>query len=1095
MCVWAVLSLIGAGIVYSQAVSGSLIGTVTDTSGASIPDAKIKVVEVNTGKTRNVATSTSGAYVITNLDPGAYRLEVEQPGFRKSVRENVVVLVNNTTRIDLELQTGVVTETVDVIASAAILQTDRADTGRKFETVQVENVALPFNRNFQGLIGLVPGAARPFRPHSEFFNSEDSLSTHVNGQSRLLNNVQFEGVDNNHRTGLLTVLIPPIEAIQSVDITTSNYEAELGRAGGAVENVILRSGTNSIHGSVYEFNKVSRLGAKNFFATTKPVTTYNYYGFTVGGPIRKNKTFFFGDFLGVRDRRGDSNLKTIPSTAYRAGDFTSAPSTIYDPATGSPDGTGRTPFPGNIIPTNRISPLAQKLLALVPPPTRPGNGVNFEKGTVRQKDTDSFDVKVDHSQTERDKFAVRYSYQKPKVFDPPLFGVAGGGGKGFAGTGTNKTQSAAVNYTHILSPSFISELRVGLSRYRNDAQNFDLGTNASEAIGIKGVNLDPVTSGLTSIDVTGLDNPFIGYSASVPWVRAETNLNFVTNWTKIRGNHTFKWGADVRHIRDALSQSQDVGGVRGQFNFRNGTTALKGGPSPGAANAFASFLLDIPNSYARDLTVYFPEYLQWQTFVYGQDKWQVTPKLTVDLGLRWEFYPPATPRFAAGFSNYDWTNNSLVLAGVGGNPSNLGRKTYWNNWAPRFGFAYRFSEKTVLRGGYGISYAPYPDNQYAYNFPVRQNNVYNAPNSDGFRQAVLPNGQLGAMSVGFLPPIPAVIPSNGIISPAPLGSDYNVIPLDYHEPYVQAYNLTIQRSLPKNFVMELSYVGNHGVRMPVSYNLNAATVAGLGAAGQPLFQKFGKTTKALDKYFPSSSTYNSFQLKFDRRFSGGFLMTTAYTYSKSIDYANDNGDARYYIDYQRNRARSDFDRAHVFVQSYIWQLPFGKGKRWANSGVSALVAGGWELIGVLSLQTGAPLNFIYNNATLNTPGNGDNSPNINGPLQVLHGVGSKEFWFDTSVFSAPATGKFGSVGRNVLSGPGFRNLDFSVFRTFRINERANVQFRAESYNFTNTPAFNNPNTEFGNANFGHITLSGDCGSSTGYCFNPRVIQLGLKLTF
>lgn len=1080
---------------FAQAVSGSLLGTVTDSSGAAIANAKVATSEVNTGATRSTTTNASGNYVFTNLDAGTYRVEVEQPGFRKTIREGVILLVNSTTRADLELQPGVVSESINVTAETAILQTDRSDTGRKIETEQVENMPLAFNRNFQGLIAIVPGASRPFRPHSEFFNSEDSLSTHVNGQSRMGNNVQFEGVDNNHRTGLLTVLIPPIEAIQSVDVTTSNYEAELGRAAGAVENVILRSGTNSFHGSVYEFNKVSRLGARNFFATAKPVTTYNYYGGTFGGPIRRNKTFFFGDYLGVKDRRGDTARVTIPSLPFRNGNFTSASSTIYDPATGNPDGTGRQPFPNSMIPANRISPLAQRLLALVPPPTLPGNGVNFEKNTVRKKDTDSFDVKVDHQQRDSDRFAVRYSYQKPTVFDPPLFGAAGGGGKGFAGTGTNKIQSSAINYTHIFSPTLITEFRVGLSRYRNDAQNFDLGTNASEAIGIKGANLDFTTSGLSSINISGLDNPFIGYSASVPWVRAETNLNYVSNWTKIFNNHTFKWGADIRRIRDDLSQSQDVGGVRGEFRFRPGTTALRDGPPTSSANAFASFLLDIPNSYARDLTVFVPAYRQTQLFFYGQDKWQVTSKLTLDIGLRWELYPPATPHHSGGFSNYDPNTNSLILAGLGNNPRNLGRKMYWNDLAPRFGFAYRFSPKTVLRGGYGISYMPYPDNSYAYNFPVRQNNVYNAAGNSGFTQAVLPDGRLGSMAVGFLPPIPAAIPANGIISPAPLGSDYNVIPLDYHEGYVQSYNFAIQRALPANLVFEAAYVGNRGVRIPTVYNLNAAVIPGIGAAGQPLFQKFRKTTAANERFIGTSNNYNSLQVKFDRRFSGGFLLTTAYTYSKAIDLTNDNGGLRYYINPKRNRARSDFDRTHMFVQSYIYQLPFGKGRRWLQSGAGAWALGGWQINGILTLQTGAPLNFTYNNGTLNTPGNGDNSPNINGPFRILHGVGSGAFWFDTSVFSAPSTGTFGNLGRNILSGPSFRNLDFSVFRRFSITERVNLEFRAETFNLTNTPGFNNPNSEFGNANFGHVTGSGNCDTSAGFCFSPRQIQLGAKVVF
>jgi len=359
---------------YAQAVNGTLLGTVTDSSGAAVPAAKVVITETNTGISRNGDTGGAGTYVFPNLPPGTYTVSVEMEGFRKAVRAGVAVVVNSTIRVDLELQPGNVTETVDVVAGIEALQTDRADTGRKIETRQIADLPLGFNRNFQALLNLVPGTTRAFRPHSVFFNSQDSLSTQVNGQSRLANNLQFEGVDNNQRTGLLQTLIPPVEALQTVDITTSNYEAELGRSGGAVTNIILKSGTNEFHGSAYEFNRVSALAARNFFAKSKPVITYNYFGGTFGGPIIKNRTFFFGDYLRVTDRRGQNNRFQIPTGDFRGGNFAAASTVIFDPRTGTADGANRQPFAGNVIPDNRISPLSKKVLALVPLPNLPGLG-------------------------------------------------------------------------------------------------------------------------------------------------------------------------------------------------------------------------------------------------------------------------------------------------------------------------------------------------------------------------------------------------------------------------------------------------------------------------------------------------------------------------------------------------------------------------------------------------------------------------------------------------------------------------------------------------------------------------------------------------
>jgi hypothetical protein len=1093
------------GRFYGQAVTGSMLGTVTDASGASVPSAKVTITEVNTGISRSMDTNASGYFSFPTLEPGVYRVTIEKSGFRKEVKERVELLVNTTVRADTVLQPGAITETVTVTSEAAVLQTDRADTHTTIETAQLGSLPLGYNHNFQSLLNLVPGTSRSFQPHSEFFNSQGSLTTQVNGVSRLGNNVQFEGVDNNHRTGLLTVLIPPIEALETVDVSTSNYEAELGRAGGAVTNIMLKSGTNDLHGGLYEFHNNSRLNARDTFQPSKAVTTYNAYGFNLGGPIRKNRTFIFGDFLQTKDRRGDAFIISVPLASARAGDFSSLASRalVYDPATGNRDtGAGRTPFAGNIVPASRISPIAQKLISFVPAANlNQGLTNNYSGSTTRSKDSNSFDIKVDHQQTEKDRFSARYSFQRPVVTDPGRFGIYGGGGKGFAATGINRTQSAAINYTRLFSPTLIAENRVGLSRYSNIATNLDYGTNASEAVGIKGANLDAWSSGLSSISVSGLSDPLVGYSASLPWNRAETNIDFVSNWTKLLRNHSIKFGVDVRRLRDELLQTQDAGGPRGEFDFRNNQTSTQGAPVLDQVNAMASFLLDTPDNIRRDLAIVFPAYRAVMMFTYVQDKWQVTPKLTVDLGLRHDFYPPATPRFAGGFSNYDIATNTLVIAGIGNNPMNLGRKTYYTNFAPRLGLAYRINTKTVIRAGFGTSWIPFPDNKYAWdNFPVKQTNIYNALST--FGQSQTAPGVYASMSTGFPAPRATVIPSNGIIPNT--GSVPSIIPLDYREGYIESWNIAFQRQLPKNFSIEAAYVANHTVRAPVTYNVNAGLTFNTGANGRPLFANFGLNADANLRYVGFSNNYNSLQVKADRRFSGGFLMTTAYTFAKAMGYSSEDGGLWNYLQPRRSYARLDFDRTHTFVQSYLYELPFGKNKKWLTGGPGRWILGDWQVNAVLSLMTGRPMTF-GTTVSANTPGSSQ-TPDQIGPINILHGVAGPaggDLWFETATaFRQPLdadgrTPHFGNMGRNNLDGPGLGDLDFSIFRLFRITERVKAEFRAEGLNVTNSPAFASPNTTVGNVNFGKVTgtLAGLISNQGVGGTGPRAISLGMKITF
>lgn len=1080
--------LLGSPCAFGQAVTGTLLGTVTDQSGATVPAARVTITEQSTGVSRSTDTTAAGYYAFPDLPPGTYTVSVQLAGFKRAVRQDVQVLLNSTVRVDTQLQAGDVAESIEVRADAAILQTDRTDTGRKIEVKELADMPLGSNRNFQNLLNLVPGTTRAFRPHSVFFNAQDSLSTQVNGQSRLANNVQLEGIDNNHRTGLLTALIPPIEALQTVDITTSNYEASLGRAGGAVTNVQLKSGTNELHGSLFHFNRVSALAAQAFLTTTKPLTVYNYFGGTIGGPVIKNKTFFFGDYLRVTDHRGQTDRLTIPTPAFRSGDFSGVTTLIYDPTTGTGTGSGRTPFAGNRVPDSRISAVSRRILGLLPNPTLPGLGINYEYNSTLVKDTDSFDVKVDHNATDADRFSFRYSFQRPTVFDPPSFGAAGGPhGGGFSGSGVQKAQNGAINYNRIFNPTLIAEFRFGVNRYRNDAQQVDYGTNASDQIGIPGVNLDQWTSGLASVDITGFSNPVVGYSASLPWIRSETNFNLVNTWTKTWGAHTTKFGADIRRLRDDLLQTQTQN-PRGIFRFRQGQTSCSANcgagnsTTAGFANAFASFLLDLPNDTGRDLAVIFPAWRQTQYFLFVHDKWQITPKLTMDLGLRWEYYEPATPRLPGGFSNYDANLNQLFVAGYGDVPMNLGMKANFRNYAPRLGIAYRLTERDVFRLGYGVSFMPFADNTYAYNYPVKQNNTFNGLNS--FSPAILADGRIASMANGFPAPIAAVIPNSGIIT-NPQNQVYDVIDTNFKEGYVQAWNLAYQRALPKSFTFEAAYVGNKGIKVPMPILLNPGLVLGAGAAGRPYFAQFGRNVNTNFRFAAGDNEYNAMQVKLDKRYSNGFLLTTAYTWGRAMaNVGDDNGGPAWYIGMDRNWARAGFDRRHTFVQSYIYELPFGKGQRFAQSGPAAWVLGGWQLNGILTLMSGSAINFS-STAPNNAPGNAQ-TPNVSGPFRVLGNINDAP-WFDTSVFTAPPANTFGNVGRNAASGPNFYNLDASLFRNLQITERFKLEIRVEAFALPNSPRWqlNNPNTNVNDANFGLVRGAG----------GNRALQLGLRLMF
>jgi hypothetical protein len=1079
----AVLSIGGMISLRGQTLKGTILGTITDSSHAVIPSVQVNIIETNTNFHRTEVTNESGFYAFANLDPGTYRLEVEQSGFRKMVRSDITLDANSTVRVDLELQPGQVSEVVEVMANAAVLQTDRADTGAKVESQQLTTLPLLNNRNYQNTLMLAPGVQRAYRSNSPFFNSQEHLQSVVNGLDQR-NNYMIEGVDNNVEN--LTGVVIPADAIASVDMSTTDYEPELGRAGGAVVNVIMKSGTNSLHGSLFEYNNVSALQARNVFASTVPHGVYNQFGGSVGGPIKKDKLFYFADYQGSRVVVGQIALPTIPTMPFRSGDFSAQSNPIYDPNTGDSTGAGRMPFSNQQIPMSRISSIAQDYLGLLPAPNRPGLAQNYQGATAQSKNIDQFDFKVDYVISTKDRLFVRYSFQQATVTNPGLYGpglgiYGGPSNNGFDATGPSRNQAPGLNYSHIFSPTLVTEARVGIVRNRNNATNVDTGQNLSRKFGIPNANLgDTWTSGLAEVFVNGFDTPMIGVNGCLPWRRAVTNFDFVNNWTKIKGTHLIKWGADIRRERQDLLQTATFS-PRGRFTFTPGPTALNGGVPGNYANAFAAFLLDEPNSVGRDLAVYFPTRRNTIFNLYFQDKWQVTQKLTVDLGLRWEYWPASTVHFPGDSANYIPANNTLEVAGVGSVPSDMGIQNHpWTSFVPRTGFAYRLNDKTVFRGGYGISFLPRDTNNWQY--PAKQNQQFVAPNS--FVAA-------GSMKAGFPTPLGVTIPSNGIITTPP-NQTYFAEPLNYPMSYVESWNIAVQRELPANFVAEAAFVGNHGVDIANSnnININASQIPGSGVAGEPENILFGRTATTNAPWF-MPSYYDSLQMKLNRRFSNGLLITTSYAFGKSIDYNSGNYN-NVFAYLPTNKGLADWDRRHIFTWSALYQLPFGEGKKWATSGLAKWVLGGWQLNGLWTWESGLPLDIIINSASLNAPGNA-NRPNVNGLVSILGNIGPGQLYFNTHAFSAPPPNTFGDVGRNVLHGPHLFNIDASVFRRFRITERLNAEFRAESFNFTNTPWFDRPDTNFSDAAFGQVTTAQ--GNQAVKVNMNRSLQFSMRLQF
>ncbi len=1093
------LLVMSANCGWAQATTSTIVGAVADNSGAAVPHATVTLTEQNTGQVYTAATNESGNYEFTFLPPGLYEVKVASAGFANFVTRDVRATVNTTTRTDVQLKLGSASQTVTVTDQAPALQTDRADVSAQLESRQVSDLPVGNSRNFQALESLVPGVSAPIYDHSAFFDAQNSQSFQVNGQAETANNLQLEGIDDNERTGLLQVYIPPAAAIQTVDVETSNYAPEFGRAAGAVTNVVLKSGTNQFHGSAYEFNEVSATGARNYFNRTGifPRFTNNYYGATIGGPVLKDRTFFFGDFLRYSNHSSQFNLFTVPTAAFRAGDLSASPTAIYDPATGNANGTGRQQFVGNQIPLSRFSLVSRNILNLVPLPNLPGVTNNLQENLGFTQDSTSYDIKIDQRLRAEDHLTFRYSHQKVDTFQAPAFGTAGGpAGNGFQGTGTNNTYNTAGEYTHVFSPRVLTSVRFGVNHYRNNTRQSDYGTNASDLVGIPGVNVSSFTSGLASVLIPGFGVassspsnvvPLVGYSASIPWNRGESNIDAANNWTYILGNHSLKFGFEVRRVRDDLTQGQTFS-PRGIFEYAEGQTGLNApGQKTSFGNDFASFALDIPNLVGRDVNVGDATWRQTLYFAYAQDTWQATHDLTVTYGLRWEFYPPAKPAYKGGFSQYSPSDNTLHVAGYGSVPSDLGLPVNYRDFEPRVGLAYRASARTVVRAGFGISHTPFQDNNYAFNIPVRQNVSFNPTSS--FTGSVRTDGTPATLANGFPPAPQVVIPDTGIIPNAPKASSYNVVNPDYKDPYVMSYNAAFQQDFGRGWVGDIAYVGNEGRHIPAYYNINAGLVPGAGAQGQPEFKTFGRTATTNIMAKGTTSNYNGLQLKLTHRFQNGLSWTSGFAFQKAMGYISTGGSLgsfNFYLDPRRDYAPLNFNRTVTYTQSFLYELPFGKNKQFLQNGIGGAVLGGWQVSSVWSAETGTPLFITASASTLNAPGN-TQLPNQIKPFRKIGTIGTGGHYFDPTSFEQPKTAVYGNTPKNGYYGPGFQTFDAALFRSIPLHESVAVQLRADAFNALNHPAFANPTTSQASASFGQITSTANA--------NPRVLQFAATVSF
>lgn len=1040
----------------AQVLYGSLTGNVADSSGAAVPNARVEAVNIATGVSRQVTTDERGAYVFNDLQTGRYKVTISSPAFAAVTQESIPIDGNTVRRFDAQLQVAQLSETVTIAASAAILQTDRADVNNSISKNQIAN--LPFagaqGRNFQNLFKVLPGFTAPRELHSDAGNPQRALGTNVNGASYSNNNTRIDGATVSYPwLPHIIAYIPPAEAIETVNLSSNSFDAEQGMAGGSAVNVTIRSGTNQFHGSGHWFHTNSATAARGFFfaASTLPKNLLNQFGGTFGGPIKKNKLFFFSNIERTTRRRYASAFRTVAPDALRQGDFSGVGASIFDPLTGAADGSGRQLFPNARIPTSRIDPAVVKMNALIPQPNLPTFPANYFAAGNYTFNRTNMDFKVNYNPTDKSSMFVRYSFSPSDIFDPPSLEAAGGDALtgGQPGNSPGRTQNASVGGTYTISPRVLVDGNIGFTRQRLGSINVDIDRNYGlDVLQIPGTNgADYLQGGYPRFLISGFSsvgNP----NPSNPFLFRDNQYVAAGNLSYIKGSHNFRFGGEYTYYTINHFQPQAANGPRGSFNFTGGLTALRGGAAPNLYNGWGDWLLGLPFGLGKDVQYVNPAAVRMPGWgFYARDQWQLNRKLTFTYGFRAERYPFGT-RDHRGFERFDPDRDIVLVGGVGGTPEDTGVSVPVIQFAPRLGIAYRATEKTVFRLGYGITIDPDSFRRMRDAYPATISSQFSGAST--FQAA-------GSLRTG----IPVVVGpdlNQGTIA-LPLAVGTQTFPTDFRRGYIQSFNVTVQREVGAGFVLQTGYVGTRSIRQTANLNINSAGPGG-GNAGRALALRTPGRIGNILFYTPfDTSNYNSLQTQLTRSFKGEGMFGVSYTWSKAINF-NDNNDSgltwNWAPMYDRNRAAAGFDRTHNFQVYGVYDLPFGKGQKWATNGVASAVLGGWQMNGIMSIYSGSVFTVTSAGTSVNAPGSTQTADQVLNDVQIFKKVGRGNSWFDPNAFRPVTDVRFGSVGRNNMRGPGLFNLDASVFRNFRISEALKLQFRAESFGLTNTPQFGNP---------------------------------------
>jgi hypothetical protein len=1085
-------------------LQGTIDGNVVDPSQAAIAGATVVAVNEGTNFTRNTVTNAVGEYTLPTLPPGAYTVTVKASGFEAYQRTGIAVESNGVTRVNVAMVTGKVNETLTVTAQAAALQTDRADVRADLGTQSLNDLPAPLGRNYQMILAVVvPGVSTPQSGQSFGANPSRSVGYSVNGASNVTNNTLIDGTSStNYNAPDKPMYSPALEAIENVNVVTNSFDAEQGLAGGAAVNVTTKSGTNEIHGSLFEYHTDQHLQAYPWAGNRslpKPKYINNQFGGTVGGAIKKNKIFYFVSYQGTYVPVENPIYSEVPTAAMKDGSLSASPTAIYDPMTGSANGMGRTAFTGNVIPPTRIDPGIAALLALNewPNPNVPGTGSlglsrNYLSAGDSAENQNQWDSKLNWNPNSKFSMFARFGLDRFSWFNPQQFGSLGGPGYSpsntAVGNGLGFIYSGTVSGTYIFTPNLIADAYFGYSRDDANSTPEQLNENLGwSLLGIPGLeSSDTRQGGLPALEIDGfggtgtnIPEATIGPANNYqPQVFQNLEKEWAGNITWVKGNHTLRAGVDFvqQQINEDFEEATFCTFCTGAggFQFSQGTTQLNGGPAGNDYNAFAAFLLGLPTN-AGKVALIPPQYKDYSNIfsTYLRDQWQPTPKLTLTYGTRWEYYPFPT-RGSRGMEYLDAPTNQMIICGVGGNPKNCGITKDTNRFAPRAGVAYRLSKSTVIRAGYGLSNDPTNlggvlGNRQ--NYPDIVAPTLTAPNSYSYATT---------LRIG-LPPVVAPNYSSGSVAVPMTAGVFTMDNNDYVRGYVQSWNLTIQQQIG-TWTASAGYVATRSIDPIITLNENWSPV-GTGAAGEVLNVLAGRTAITDGIGTEGSAKYDSLQARVEHRFAQNFQFSGSYTFAKGLGYSTQ---VAIPYDFGLNYGNLAGIAQSTLGLTFVVDSPFGKNKQWMQNGFGAKILGNWQLEAVSTLRTGTPFTVTASNTTLDAVGSTQFANCISTPQEL----GNIYEWYNPSAFGQPTTGHFGTCGTDNVWGPALINLDTGLARTFALTERFQLKFRAEMFNTANTPHHSNPTSSINSSSFMQALGIANTGRDG---IDQRTVQFSMRL--